>query len=123
MATAITDVLTVHDTVGYFIAVADRSVKHMHHMGFDWLLSTTEELHLAESFGGCDGRGSLLQAEAVGLLSFFVLHRTNGETQNTYNINTKSVSDNLELINRSRVRSLKQRNQTHKTKRQLKRIR
>ena len=60
MATTIDDVLKAHNKDGYLIAVSDGSVKHMHQMSFDWVLSTAGGLHLAKSFGRCNGRGSSL---------------------------------------------------------------
>ena len=51
-------VLKAHNEDGYLIAVSDGSVKHMHQMSFEWVLSTTDGVHLAISHGGCNGRGS-----------------------------------------------------------------
>ena len=62
-------VLKVQDEDGYSISVSDGSVKHMHQMSFGWVLSTADSVHLATSYGGCNGRGSLLWAEVVGMLS------------------------------------------------------
>ena len=60
MDTTIEDVLKANDKDGYLIVVSDGSVKHMHQMNFEWVLSTAGGVHLATSYGGCDGRGSLL---------------------------------------------------------------
>ena len=60
--------LKAHNKDGYLIAVSDRSVKNIGQICFRWVLSTTGGVHLAKSYGGCDGRGSSLQAEAVGML-------------------------------------------------------
>ena len=57
MATTINDVLTAHDKDEYLVAVLVRSVKHVHQMSFGWILSMAKRLHLAKSFGECDGRG------------------------------------------------------------------
>ena len=54
----------------------------MHQMSFGWVLSTAGGVHLATSYGGCDGRGSLLRAEAVGMLSLSLsLHCTDDKIQ------------------------------------------
>ena len=73
IATIIEDVPKAHDDNGYLIAVSDGSVKHMYQMSFGWVLSTAGGVHLATSYGGCDGRGSSLRAEAVGMLSVSLL--------------------------------------------------
>ena len=75
MDTTIGDVLKANNEDGYLIAVSDGSVKDMHQMSFGWVLSTAGGVHLATSYGGCDGRGNLLQAEAVGVISisFFIV--------------------------------------------------
>ena len=72
MDTTIDDVLRAHDKEGYLIAVSDGSVQHTHQMSFGWVLATADGVHLAKSCGGCDGRGSSLQAEAVGMLSISI---------------------------------------------------
>ena len=41
----------------------------MYQMGFVCVLSTAGGAHLANSYGGCDDRGSPFRAEAVGILS------------------------------------------------------
>ena len=71
-AATINDVLMVHDKDGYLIAVWEGSVKNMQQMSFGWVLSTTGGVHLVKSYGGCNGRGSSLQAEAVGMLSITI---------------------------------------------------
>ena len=64
------------------------SVKHMHQMSFGWVLSTVGGVHLVKSYGGCNGRGSSLRAEAVGMLSIslfialFVKHRNQTNIKN-----------------------------------------
>ena len=60
MVRTINDVLKAHANDGYVIAVFDGSVKHMHQINFGRVLSTVEGVHYAKSYGGCDGRGSLL---------------------------------------------------------------
>ena len=92
--------LTAHDKDEYLVAVLDGSVKHMYQMIFDWVLLTAKGLHLAKSFGGCYGRGSSLQAEAVGLLSILILVALIVKHRKCTNTKVKYVSDNLELINR-----------------------
>ena len=69
METTIDCVLKAHDKDGSLVDVSDGSVKHTHQMSFRWVLSTVGGLHLAKSYGGCDGRGTSLQAEAIGILS------------------------------------------------------
>ena len=69
MEATIEDVFKAHDEDGYLIAVSDGSVKHMYQMSFGWVLSTADGVHLATSYGGCNGQGSLLRVEAVGMLS------------------------------------------------------
>ena len=69
MTITVDDVLKAHDKDGYLVAVLDGSIKHMHKMSFCWVLSTARGLHLAKLFGGCNDRASLLQAEAVRMLS------------------------------------------------------
>ena len=60
MVTTINEVLKAHDEDRYLIAASDRSIKHMHHISFGWILSTAGGLHLAKSYDGCDGRGTSL---------------------------------------------------------------
>ena len=86
--------LAAHDKDGYLVAVLDGSVKHMHQMSFGWVLSTANRLHLAKSFGGCDGRDSLLQAEAVGMLSISIFIALMAKHRNCTDIKIKYVSDN-----------------------------
>ena len=102
MATTIDDVIKVHHDDGYLIAVSDRSVKHTHQMNFGWVLSAAGGLHLAKSYGGCDGRGSSLQAEAVGMLSISIFIALMVKQKKRTNIKTIYISDDLELINRSK---------------------
>ena len=102
MATTINDVLTVHNKDGYLIAVSDGSVKHMHQMSFRWVLSTVGGLHLAKSYGGCDGRGSLLRAEAVKMLYILLFIVLMAKHRKRTGIKIIYVSDNLELINRNK---------------------
>ena len=102
MTTTIDDVLKAHDKDGYLIAVSDGSVKHTHQMSFGWVLSTAGGLHLAKSYGGCDGRGSSLGAEAVGMLSISIFIALMAKHRKRTDIKIKYVSDNLELINRNR---------------------
>ena len=94
----IKDILQAHDKDGYLIAVSDGSVKHMHQMSFGWVLSTVDGVHLATSYGGCDGRGSSLQAEAVGMLSISLVIALMAKYSNRTKIKIVYVSDNLELI-------------------------
>ena len=102
MDTTIDDVLTVHDKDGYLVAVSGGSVKHMHQMSFGWVLSTAKGLHLAKSFGRCNGRGSSLRAEAVRMLYILIFITLIVKHRKRTNIKIKYVSDNLELINRSK---------------------
>ena len=74
----------------------------MHQMSFGWVLSTAGGVHLATSYGGCDGRGSLLQAEAVGILSISLFIALIAKYSKRANIKIVYVSDNLELINRNK---------------------
>ena len=53
-------------------------------------------------YGGCDGRGSLLQAEAVGMLSISIFIALLAKYSKCANIKIVYVSDNLELINRNK---------------------
>ena len=110
MATTIKDVLKTHNKDGYLIAVSDGSVKHMHQMSFELVLSTAGGVHLATSYGGCDGRGISLQAEAVGMLSIslFIALLLAKYSKRT-NIKIIYVSDKLKLINRNKEHS----NYTH----------
>ena len=76
MEATIKDVLKDHDEDGYLIAVSDGSVKHTHQMSFGWVLSTADGVHLATSYGGCNGQGSLLRAEAVAMCKFSIRHQS-----------------------------------------------
>ena len=102
MATAIDDMLKAHNEDGYLIVVSDGSVKHMHQMIFGWVLSTAGGVNLATSCGGCDGTGSSLQAEAVGMLSISLFIALLAKYSICTNIKIIYVSDNLELINRNK---------------------
>ena len=62
MKATIEDVLKAHDEDGCLITVPNGSVKHMHQMSFWSVLSTADGVHLAISYGSCDGRNSLLRA-------------------------------------------------------------
>ena len=94
--------LKVHDKDRYLKAVLDGSVKYMHQISFDWVLSLAGGFHLAKSFCECDGRGSLLQAEAVGILSILLFIALMAKHRNCTNIKIIYVSDNIKLINRSK---------------------
>ena len=102
MATTVKDVLKARNADGYLIAVSDGSVKHMHQMSFGWVLSTAGGVHLSTSYGGCDGRGSSLQVEAVGMLSISIFIALLAKYSKRTNIKIVYVSDNLELINRNK---------------------
>ena len=103
MNTTINAVPTAHDKdYGYLVAVLDKSVKHMYKMSFGWVLLTAKGIHLAKSFGGCDGRSSSLKAEAVEMLSISIFIALMAKHRKCTNIKIKYVSDNLELINRSK---------------------
>ena len=102
MDTTIKDLLKANNEDGYLIAVLDGSVKHMHQMSFGWVLSTAGGVHLATSYGGCDGRGSSLRAEAVGILSISLFIALMAKYSKRTNIKIVYVSDNLELINRNK---------------------
>ena len=49
-------------------------------MIFGWVLSMAGGVHLTTPYDGCDGPGSSLRAEVVGILS----HSTNGKIQQEY---------------------------------------
>ena len=102
MTTTIDDVLKAHHKYGYLIAVSDRSVKHMHQMSFGWVLSTAGGVHLAKSYGGCDGRGGLLRAEAVGMLSILLFIALMAKHRKCTGIKIIYVFNNLDLINRNK---------------------
>ena len=72
MDTTIEDILKANNKDRFLIAVLDGSIKHMHQISFRWVLSTAGGVHLATSYGGCDGRSSLLRAEAVEMLSISI---------------------------------------------------
>ena len=102
MDTTINDVLRAHDKEGYLIVVSDRSVQHTHQMSFGWVLATADGVHLAKSCGGCDGRGSSLRAEAVGMLSISIFITLMAKHRKRTDIKIVYVSDNLQLINTSK---------------------
>ena len=66
----------------------------MHQMSFGWVLSTAGGVHLATSYGGCDGRDSLLRAEAVGMLSISIFIALLEKYSNRTNVKIIYVSDN-----------------------------
>ena len=102
IATTSDDVRKAHDEDRYLIVVSDGSVQHMYQMSFDWVLSMAGGVHLATSYGKCDGRGSSLQAEAVGMLSISLFIVLLAKYSMCTNIKIIYVSDNLELINRNK---------------------
>ena len=77
----------------------------MHQMSFGWVLATAQGIYLATSFGGCDGRGSSLRAEAVGMLSISNFIALMAKHRNRKDIKIVYISDNLELIRRSKEHS------------------
>ena len=48
---------TIEDTTPLLTPLG---IKHIHQVSFGWVLLTAKGSHLAKSFGGCHGRGSLL---------------------------------------------------------------
>ena len=98
----IDDVLRAHDKEGYLIAVSNGSVQHTHQMSFGWVLATADGVHLAKSCGGCDGRGSSLRAEAVGMLSISIFIALMAKHRKQTDIKIVYISDNLQLINTSK---------------------
>ena len=74
----------------------------MHQMIFGWVLSTAVGVHLSTSYGGCDGRGISLRAEAVGMLSISLVTAFIAKYSKRTNIKIVYVSDNLELIKRNK---------------------
>ena len=101
MDTTIKDVIKADDEDGYLIVVSDGSVKHMHQICFGLVLSTAGGVYLAISYGGCDGRGSSLRAEVVGMLLITIFIALMAKYSKWTNIKIVYVSDNLELINRN----------------------
>ena len=91
------DVLKANNKDEYLIAVYDGSVKHMHQTSFGWVLSTADSVHLATSYSVCDGRGSSLRAEAVGILSISLVIALIAKYSNRTNIKIVYAFDNLEL--------------------------
>ena len=67
-------------------------------MSFGWVLSTADGVYLATLYGGCDGRGSSLRAEAVGMLSISLIIALMAKYSNRTKIKIVYVSNNLELI-------------------------
>ena len=59
-------------------------------------------MHLTTSYGGYNGRGSSLQAEAVRILSILLFIAILAKYSNCTNIKIIYLSDNLELINRNK---------------------
>ena len=57
---------------------------------------------MAKSYGECDGRGSSLQEEAVGILSILLFIALMAKHRKYTDIKINYVSNNLELINRSK---------------------
>ena len=57
-------------------------------------------MHLAILYGGCDGQGSSLRAEAVGMLSISLVTALMAKHRNRTNIKIVYVSDNLEIFKR-----------------------
>ena len=57
---------------------------------------------MATSYSGCDGRGSSLRAEVVGMLSISLFIALLAKYSNCTNIKIIYISDNLELINRNK---------------------
>ena len=93
MDTTIENVLEANNEDGYLIAVSDGSVKGIHQINFGWVLSTAGGIHLATSYGGCGGRGSLLQAKAVGVLSISICIALLAKYINCTNIKIIYITD------------------------------
>ena len=74
----------------------------MHQVSFGWVLSTTDSVHLATSYGGCDDRGSLLRAEAEGMLSISLVIALMAKYSNRTNIKIVYVSDNWDLSKKNK---------------------
>ena len=68
-------------------------------MSFGWVLATADSKHLARSCGGCDGKGSSLRAEAVGMLSIPLFMALMTRHRKLADFKMMYVSDNLHLIN------------------------
>ena len=102
MDITIDDVLRAHDKDGHLVAVSDGSVRNTHEMSFGWVLATANGKHLAQSYGRCDGRGSSLRAEAVGMLSISLFIALMVKHKKRTNIKGVYTSDNLHLINASK---------------------
>ena len=102
MTTTINNVLKAHDRARYGVAKLDRSVKHMHQINFFWVLSMAEGLNLTKSFGECSGKGSSLRAKTIEMLSISIFVAPMTKHKNRTNIKIKYVSDNFELINKSK---------------------
>ena len=54
------------------------------------------------AYVGCDGRGSLLRVEAVGMLSISIFIPLLAKYSKRTNIKIDNLSDNLKRINRNR---------------------
>ena len=102
MDTTIEDVLKANDKDGYLIVVSDGSVRQMQQMIFEWILTTAGGVHLVSSYGGYNGRGSSLRAEAVGMLPISIFIVLLAKYSKRTIIKIVYVSDNLELINRNK---------------------
>ena len=102
MDTIFDDILAAHNREGYLVAVSDGSVKNMHQMSFGWVLALAKGQYLAKSFCGCDGRGNSLRAESVGMLPISIFVALMAKHRNRTDIKITFVTDNLELVNRSK---------------------
>ena len=82
---------------GQLLLVSDGSLKHIHIMSFDWILSTLSGQLLAASSGPGSGRGSSLRIEADRMLSGAVFC---GIVANEIvdHLRIKYIRDNAELI-------------------------
>lgn len=92
------DVIKIY---GYLIAVSDGSVKEFA-MTFGRVISASNGIRLAMVAGQCSGRQNSIRSEAAGMLYvslFYALLNTHFEMQS---VDIIFVSDNLELIKRSR---------------------
>ena len=66
------------------------------------VLFLNDGVHWKTSYGGCDGRGSLLRAEAIGMLLISLFIALMAKYSKRTNIKIVYVSDNLELIIRNK---------------------
>ena len=83
MASTIDDVLQAHDIEGIYNSSL-RGISKTNAPNAFWLGSVSGGVHLATSYGGCEGRGSSLRAEAVGMLSIFTFYCTTSKIQQAY---------------------------------------